>query len=411
VKKKTQTKKKIRLILCYQKSLSAIFNSTEKMSETIFDIFTKGHDNETNNQTEDIMKMDQFRDKPFLELAFHLHQLSTNSQHLIDEDDNVLNSNQYVVKLKELKLEELCDLFETIAYCNFNSSIALDQLIWITGETRKVHNSFFMHLKGKYQVQSIHKNQFVREELKKQLKLTPFNPYTYQCRFERISTKYLNNCIRFGNLKLMKWTIQTHNIQPTQKGIRLACLYGHLKIVTYLYETFNIIPSEDAIKCAYENGHLKIVQYINETFKIEPTSNHLNCACRNNHSTIIHYVHKSYGIKPNLIGANWACEGGHLELIQHLYTTFELKPNYWGSDLACFNGHLMVVKYLFETFKITPRSLGIESACFRGDLHLIQYLIESIHIEPTLIHVELALLHHQKEIAQYLKNQILLIQN
>jgi hypothetical protein len=107
---------------------------SESKNNSIFNIFM--HDDDT----KDLMGMNEIKNQPFLELAFHLDQLS--SSHLIEED-----SNQYINELKELKSEQLYDLFKTMAFSNFNSSLIVEQLIWIIGEKKQLHGMFLHVIK------------------------------------------------------------------------------------------------------------------------------------------------------------------------------------------------------------------------------------------------------------------------
>jgi hypothetical protein len=350
--------------------------------ESLFDIFMQ-------NKVElcsksDLMEIKEIKNHHFVELAFHLHQLS-NQLHLLHpltEEQEELHERRYINQLKTLKLHDMYDLFQTMAYFNFNSSLALDQLIWIVGETKQLHESFFdiqQTREGTYkQVSIICENVFVKEELKMKLVKIPYSPYVYHCRFKpNIDELYLEECVRFGNLRLIKWIVQTYNIIPRENAITWACGYGHLEVVQYLCETF-----------------------VENQFRIRGYE--ADWACQKGYSEVVKYIFTITKIKPNNEAANLACQNGHLEMVQCMKETFGYEPNTDDADFACKSGNLELVKYLYIFANVKPTVFGANLACRKGKLELIQYLKESLQIEPTQHGLILALECNNLEIIPYL---------
>jgi hypothetical protein len=380
----------------------------QSIVDIIFDTTNEKQEELNHKIIQDLIATDEIRNLSYFDLAFHLHQLSTRylspKGEMLDHD-----RRQYINQLGQLKLEEIFLLFKTIAYCNFNSSLAVDHLIWLIGETRPLHESFFDIKKtnvetNQYEVLSISENQFVREELKIKLKRTPYHPCSYNCRYLVINKKYLHECIKVGNLRLIKWINQVHfHINPTSYAINLACQNGHLEIFEYLYERFSLKLTAGQADLACLHDHLAIVQYINESCGIRPTQDGVNKACKNANVELIQYINDKCGIRPDSDGADRACMHGHLKIIIYLYKTFSIKPTSLGADWACVNGHLKVIIYLKETFNVKPSFDGAVYACGSGNLKLIQYIHQTFNILPTSFDgIDLACQNGHLKIIQYI---------
>jgi hypothetical protein len=365
------------------------------MNQSIFEIFMQ------DNSLEYFMKIKEIKNRTFVELAYHLHLFSTNPCDQLFEE--------YMTQLQRLTLEEVYDLFETIAYCNFNSSLAVDQLIWRIGETEKLHHSFFeidQLRRGVYEVKSVCPNQFVRAELKKKLNDSPYNPHIYHCRFVKIDVQYLNECIKVGNLRLIKWTIETHNIKPTSGGsANWACQYGDLKVIKYLYETCGVKPTSYGADLACPT-HMQVVDYIHQAFNITPTSMGANWACSKSNLEVVKYLYVKFKIKPTSEGANFACLYGHLQVLKCINDTLNVRPDIHGFELACENGHLEVIKYLYQTCKINPTSAGIDQACSNGHLEVVKYLHRICGVNPTSQGLIGARWYNHGEIEGYINSNV-----
>jgi hypothetical protein len=352
----------------------------QQINPSIFEIFKQ----------DDVMKMDEIKDLPFLELAHGLNQLSLQKQQQNEELFNY-DDNPHIKQLKELALEEIYAFFKTIAYCNFNSYFALEQLIWLIGESKSLHLSFFAINKRKekgkdekYDASCICDNPIVREELNQKLKRTPYNPYIYNCRFKSLKKPYLNKCIQFGNLKLLKWVIQKRGLRPTEFSADLCSQHGHLKILEYIYEHFKIKPSCFGIDRTCANGHLDILKYIFETCKVKPKDMcGVDNACINNHPEIVKYLYQTCNVKPTLGGADWVCKNGNVELIKYIHEICGIIPTSQGIDWASQSGHLKIIKYLYEAVHIKLTSTEANRACQYGKFNIVQYMNETCGIKPS----------------------------
>jgi hypothetical protein len=386
----------------------------QPVNSSIFDIFMKEETSGSNDKLKDLMEMEQVQGKPFLELAYHLDQSSSSSL-LQTLDDESKTTNPYINQLKKLKLVQICDLLETMAYCNFNSCLVVDQLIWLIGKTKKLHHSFLdvKIINYNYQVVSISENQIVREELKKRLIKTPYCPEIYNCRFSKMDRLYLIRYIESGNLRLIKWIIQkqkikpdshlldwacrnkqlqvftyikdTYAVRPTQSGADYACMHGNLELVKYIFETFGVDPSSYGVVCACSEGYLEIVQYVYETCKVEPDSNQIDCACKHGHLKIVQYIYAfTQGkMKPNVGIVDYACSSGFLELVQYVNETCGVQPTLRGTNFASEYGHINIVKYNNEACGIKPNSTTADSACLNKKMEVLKDLHETYNIEPT----------------------------
>jgi hypothetical protein len=300
------------------------FHSFEHMSqlqkhdESIFDILI-----DKDQSLENLMKMDQVKNRPFLDLAFHLHHLAPLIS--LQNIERELR-NEYIEQLKELKLEQIILLIETMAYCNFNSSLAIEQLLWFIGESKHLHTSFFeiRYLnRVKYEVKSISDNQFVREELKKKLKATPYDPFIYNCRIVNIGRSFLRQSLQVGNVRLMKWAVE--KMQINQKKVDWACQNGYLEVFKCMHEKSGITPSKSAINSACGCNFLEVIKYMYERFNIKPTAHGANLACQHGHLDLVKYINETCNVRPTLHGVEWACGAGKLEVVKYSFESLQIK--------------------------------------------------------------------------------------
>jgi ankyrin repeat protein len=144
-----------------------------------------------------------------------------------------------------------------------------------------------------------------------------------------------------------------------------SCRRGHLDIVKYLLDTFNIDFEKDYLHYALEYAQLDVAEYLVERWNARDYK---------------------YASSPEY-GCLYSC----LEAVKYLVETF---PNYdirhdnnFALRKACAGGNLDVVKYIVERFNITADEIlnpiyssALQDAIIDDRLEVVEYLVDKFNL-------------------------------
>jgi ankyrin repeat protein len=226
----------------------------------------------------------------------------------------------------------------------------------------------------------------------------PYKPTSYKFLVEKFNLDaefdYKNFSHQYLNLELVMFLTQKSIPSHETKHQLLmdSCKHGHLDIVKYLLDTFNIDFEKDYLHYALEYAHLDVAAYLVERWNARD------------------YEHVS--------SPEYGCLYSCVEVVKYLVETF---PNYdirHANNLplrkACTGGKLDVVKYIVEKFNITADEIlntiyynALQDAILHDRLEVVEYLVDKFNLSLDNFldvngELELGDVHRYIRVAQYI---------
>jgi ankyrin repeat protein len=198
-----------------------------------------------------------------------------------------------------------------------------------------------------------------------------YKPMVYKFLVEKFNLDaefdYKNFYNQHLNLELVVFLTQKSipSHETKHQLIMNSCRRGHLDIVKYLLDTFNIDFEKDYLHYALEYAQLDVAEYLVERWNARDYK---------------------YASSPEY-GCLYSC----LEAVKYLVETF---PNYdirhdnnFALRKACAGGNLDVVKYIVERFNITADEIlnpiyssALQDAIIDDRLEVVEYLVDKFNL-------------------------------
>jgi Ankyrin repeats (3 copies) len=229
---------------------------------------------------------------------------------------------------------------------------------------------------------------------------TPCKPMAYKFLVEKFNLDakfdYNNFCSHHLNLELVVFLTQK-SIPSHKKKHQLlmdSSRRGHLDIVKYLLDTFNIDFDEDIFYGALEFAQFDVATYLVERWNVRE------------------FIYESKYCFHRLIY--------NLDTVKYLVETF---PNYdirhdnnFALRKACAGGSLDAVKYIVEKYNITVEEIlnvdwvefsALQSAVLNDKLEVVEYLVDKFNLSLDNFFnehgdLELGDVHRYIRVAQYI---------
>ncbi|KYQ91190.1 hypothetical protein DLAC_08107 [Tieghemostelium lacteum] len=135
-----------------------------------------------------------------------------------------------------------------------------------------------------------------------------------------ISTREcLNPAIRSGNLEMVRYLCERHQLASDINSMNIAAEFGHLEIVKYLHEKRLEGCSIRAMNMAARNGHLEVVQFLHFNRTEGCTLDAYDQAAENGHYHVLKFLHNHRSEMGSQYTLSKVIRNGHIDIIRFLY--------------------------------------------------------------------------------------------
>ncbi|OWZ23970.1 hypothetical protein PHMEG_0001055 [Phytophthora megakarya] len=182
---------------------------------------------------------------------------------------------------------------------------------------------------------------------------------------------------RHGELWLLEY-LNTRNMKPFKKTIRVAAMFGQLDVVKWLY--WDRVPIVDSMTEAAQNGHLNVVQWLFHTADDKFAAREISLepvfvrAAEYGHLDVIQWLHTRWSGVCGTVVMDVAASGGHFDVVQWLHENRTEGCSEKAMNGAAANGHFDVIKYLHEHRSEGCTTRAMDGAASAGRLDIVKWL-------------------------------------